>query len=70
MPQLSNLDLSKDMKNHPDISQLLRVIMTADPFMVVEGTDEKGRHYVIISGSDDHFKFTKSDTGYIVEKTK
>lgn len=68
MPQMSKLDLNKDMKNHPEISQLLRLIVTADPFMITEGTDEDGRHYVIVSGPEEHFKFTKSDAGYTVEK--
>lgn len=65
MPTIQPMDFDKDMKNHPEISQLLRVIMTADPLAVAEG-----KNYVIIGGPDDQFKFTKSGGGYTVEKTK
>jgi len=67
--QAGPFDSSKDMKDHPELSQLLRVIMHADPFVVAEGS-KNGVPYVIVGGFGDQFTFTKTADGYTLKKTK
>lgn len=55
----------KGQKNHPEISQLLRVILDADPLIVAER-----EAFVMVSGPNDSFTFTKTASGYTVNKTK
>lgn len=69
MPTVTPMDFNKDMPNHPEISQLIRVILNADPIVVAEGNGATGP-YVIISAEDVHFTFRKTETGYTFEKTK
>lgn len=69
MATATPLDLSKDSKANPEISQLLRIIMHADPLIVAEGSNNDVP-YVIVGGPDDHFTFTKTDDGYKLTKTK
>lgn len=67
MENVISLDLSTDSKENPEISQLLRIIMHADSFIVAEGSDV-GIPYVIISGAQEEFIFTKTDEGYFMKK--
>jgi hypothetical protein len=50
MPKAEPMDYSKDMKDNPEISQLLRVILQSDPFVVAEG-NSGGVPYVIMGGA-------------------
>lgn len=63
------MDLSKDNKNHPEISQLVRGIMYGDPFVFAEGSNE-GVPFVILGCGNDQFTFTKTADGYTFKKTK
>lgn len=69
MPSVKPLDLDADLKNNPEIAALLKVLMHDDLLMVAEGVHD-GVPYVIIGGNEDRFTFTKTATGYSVEKTK
>lgn len=57
------------LNNESRNSQLLRIIMHSNPLIVAEGSSN-GVPYVIVSGPDDHFTFTKTDDGYKLTKTK
>jgi hypothetical protein len=65
MSKMTNFNVNEDMKNHKDISQLIRTIQNGDPLIVAEGAE-----YVMVSGPEFHFTFTKTITGYTVEKTE
>jgi hypothetical protein len=60
------LDLRKDSETNPEITQLLRVILHADPLAVAEGIND-GIPYVIVSGANKHFTFTKTSDGYTLK---
>jgi hypothetical protein len=69
MASVQPLDLNKDSATNPEISQLLRVILHADPLMFAEGSINSVP-YVIVGGPNDHFTFTKTEDGYLLKKTK
>lgn len=69
MPTAKPMDYSKDMKDHPEISELLRVILQSDPFVVAEGKTN-GIPYVIMGGGNSQFTFTKTTSGYTLTKTR
>lgn len=66
MSSVKPLDLRKDSDTNPEISQLLRVILHADPLAVAEGVND-GVPHVIVSGANKHFTFTKTADGYTLK---
>jgi hypothetical protein len=66
MATIQHMDVNKDSKTHPEITQLVRVILQADPLSVAEGVTN-GVPYVIVSGSGKHFTFTKTPGGYSLQ---
>lgn len=59
------------MPNHPQLHELFMLIVSGDPFVVADGSDNGTPYVVITAGnSSSHFTFKKSGDGYTVVKTK
>lgn len=70
MATASPMDLSKDSKDNPEISQLVRGIMYGDPLVFAEGSNNGVPYVILGTGPNDQFTFTKTADGYTFKKTK
>lgn len=52
-----------DMEDHPEISELIRVISESEPLITAQT-----KSFVIIGGGASQFLFTKTETGYTMIK--
>lgn len=52
-----------DMEDHPEISELIRVISESEPLVTAHT-----KSFVIIGGGASQFIFTKTETGYTMVK--